>query len=177
MALSRVWIPSPNYSSRASSVRLVVLHTAEGARTYQSLGSWFANPNAQVSSHVGIDDTPNVVGEYVKPGNKAWACAAYNSPAVQAELCAFAAWTTTDWAHHPTMLANTAKWVAEECARFDIPLVRLSPSQAQGGYRRFASIADLESMAMATPDLRKLVPDRPSHRDGTRRSAITSTGT
>ena len=143
MTLTRVWTPSPNYSSRSGSVRLVVLHTAEGARTIQSLGSWFANPGAQVSSHVGIDDTPNTVGEYVKPGNKAWACAAYNSAAIQAELCAFAAWTTTDWAHHPTMLSNAARWVAEECAYFGIPITRLTPAQAQGGGRGICEHADL----------------------------------
>ena len=32
MSLKRVWIASPNYSSRSGSgVRLVVVHTAEGA--------------------------------------------------------------------------------------------------------------------------------------------------
>ena len=40
MALTRVWLPSPNYSGRGgSSVRLIVLHTTEGAQTYQSLVS------------------------------------------------------------------------------------------------------------------------------------------
>jgi hypothetical protein len=123
MSLRREWIASPNYSSRGGTgVRIIVLHTAEGATTYQSLGSFFANPASQVSSHVGIDDTPGVIGEYVRADQKAWTAANANPYAVQAELCAFAAWSPADWDTHPVMLENTALWVAEEAARFGIPL-------------------------------------------------------
>jgi hypothetical protein len=143
MTLRREWIPSPNYSARGAPVRLVVLHTAEGARTYQELGSFFANPSSGVSSHTGIDDTPGVVGEYVAPGNKAWTAAGANPVAVQAELCGFAAWSPDQWRLHTTMLENTAAWVAEECARFSIPLVRLSAAAAQGGASGVCQHADL----------------------------------
>lgn len=134
MTLRRVWMPSPFYSSRGGQrVRLVVLHTAEGSTTIESLGGWFQNPNAQVSSHVGIDDKVNTVGEYVTRSGSAWTAAAANPYSVQAELCAFAKWTPSDWAAHPQMLANTAAWIAEECAAFGIPIVRLNAAQAQGG--------------------------------------------
>jgi len=133
MPLTRVPIPSPNYSSRSGAkVRLIVLHTAEGALTYQSLGSYFSSPSSGVSSHVGIDDTPNTVGEYVQRPNKAWTAANANPVAVQAEMCAFAAWSTAQWNTHPNMLANVAAWIAEEAAHFGIPIVKLSASQAQG---------------------------------------------
>jgi hypothetical protein len=131
--LNRVWIPSPNYSSRGSDVRLIVLHTAEGALTYQSLGSYFSNPNSQVSSHVGIDDTPNVVGEYVHRNYKAWTQGNANPYSVAAEMCAFAGWSPADWSAHPTMLENCAKWIAEESAAYGIPIVRLTAQQAQDG--------------------------------------------
>jgi hypothetical protein len=144
MALRRDWVASPNYSSRGgSSVRLVCLHTAEGARTYQDLGAFFASPNAGVSSHVGIDDTPGVVGEYVRRENKAWTAAGANPVAVQAELCAFASWNPDQWRLHATMLENTAQWVAEECARFGVPLVGLTASEAQGGASGVCQHADL----------------------------------
>src|SRR5215467_2108526 len=133
MTLLRVPIPSPNYSSRGGAgVRLIVLHTAEGATTYQNLGSYFQNPANQVSSHVGIDDTPNTVGQYVQRGNKAWTSANANPVAVQAELCAFAAWTSSQWNQHENMLRNTAAWIAEEAATFNIPIVALSDGAAQG---------------------------------------------
>jgi hypothetical protein len=132
LSLQRVAIPSPNYSSRGgSTVTTIVLHTAEGARTYQELGNFFASPSSGVSSHVGIDDTPNVVGEYVQRDGKAWTAGNANPWSVQAELCAFAAWDGAEWSRHPTMLANTAVWIAEEAAAFGIPLVLLSADQAQ----------------------------------------------
>ena len=111
MALRRDWIGSPNYSSRGSGVRLVVLHTAEGALTYQSLGSFFSNPASGVSSHTGIDDTPGVIGEYVRRDQKAWTQGNANPYSVAAELCAFASWSPGEWDNHPTMLSNTADWV------------------------------------------------------------------
>lgn len=131
--LQRVAIPSPNYSSRGgAAVRLIVLHTAEGARTYQELGNFFASSSSGVSSHVGIDDTMGTIGEYVKRPNKAWTAANANPVAVQVELCAFAAWSAAEWDKHPHMLDNVARWIAEEAAAFDIPIVALTPSQAQG---------------------------------------------
>lgn len=132
MALTRNRILSPNYSSRGGAkVRLIVLHTAEGALTYQSLGSFFQNPSSQVSSHVGIDDTPNTIGEYVGRDMKAWTASNANPVAVQAELCAFAAWNTATWDSHSVMLQNCAKWISEEASVFGIPIVRLSPQAAQ----------------------------------------------
>lgn len=142
--LTRKKIASPNYSGRGgSSVRLIVLHTAEGARTIEELGNFFASPSAGVSSHTGADDTPNTIGEYVQRGNKAWTASNANSVAVQIELCAFAAWTTAEWNRHPTMIENAARWVAEEAAAFGIPITKLSPSAAQGSGRGVCQHNDL----------------------------------
>jgi hypothetical protein len=147
MPLTRVAIPSPNYSSRGGTkVRLIVLHTAEGATgpgAYQALGNFFSQRSSGVSSHVGIDDTPGVVGEYVPRSGSAWTAASANPYSVQAELCAFAKWTTTDWNAHPQMIANTAAWVAEEAAALGIPLVKLSASQAQSGSAGVCQHVDL----------------------------------
>jgi len=142
--LQRVALPSPCYSSRqGASVRLIVLHTAEGAQTYQSLGAFFKNGGNQVSSHVGIDDTKNVVGEYVNRSQKAWTAAAANPVAVQAELCAFARWSAADWAQHQNMLANAAQWIAEESKAFGIPIVKLTDQQAQSTGRGVAQHVQL----------------------------------
>ena len=144
MTLQRIAYPSPNYSSRYGTVRLIVLHTAEGARTIASLGAWFADPANEVSSHVGIDDTPNTVGEYVRaPDCAAWTQADYNGAAVSAELCGFAAWTPAEWAAHDAMITTAGLWVGEEAARFGIPLVILSAAEAQGGAAGVAQHIDL----------------------------------
>ena len=151
MALRRVSIPSPNYSSRGgTAVTTIVLHTAEGAvgpGAYRSLGAYFQNPSVQASSHVGIDDTPGEIGEYVPRSGKAWTAANANPYSVQAELCAFASWDAATWQAHPNMLANVAAWIAEEAAAFGIPIVGLTAAQAQNpAARGVCQHADLGSM-------------------------------
>lgn len=144
MPLTRKFIPSPNFSYRdIGDVRLIVLHTAEGARTIESLGDWFSRPSNEVSSHAGADDEHNTIGEYVKPGHKAWTQAYANPVSVSIELCGFAAWTEEEWFKHPRMLENCAKWIAEEAARFDIPIVRLSAEAAKGNGRGICQHSDL----------------------------------
>jgi hypothetical protein len=146
MALKRVAMPSPNYSSRGGAkVRLIVLHTAEGSRTIESLGNFFANPSAGVSSHAGADDKANTVGIYVERPNKAWTAADFNPVAVQLEMCAFAAWSTAEWDQHPNMLDNCAKWIAEEAAAFGVPIRRLTAAQAQGNEAGVCQHIDLGS--------------------------------
>jgi N-acetylmuramoyl-L-alanine amidase len=144
--LTRKAIPSPNFSSRGgATVRLIVLHTAEGSTTIESLGNYFASSSSGVSSHVGIDDKDGVIGEYVRRGDKAWTAANANPVAVQVELCAFAKWSAAEWAQHPNMLENTARWIAEEAAAFGLPITKLSASQAQGSGRGVCQHADLGS--------------------------------
>jgi N-acetyl-anhydromuramyl-L-alanine amidase AmpD len=144
MALKRVAMWSPNYSSRGGTgVRLIVVHTAEGALTYQALGNYFANPAAQVSSHTGIDDTPGVVGEYVRSHEKAWTAANANPYSIQTELCAFAEWSRAEWEDHPTMLDNCAKWIQEEAGRFGIPIRKISENEAANGNSGVVGHADL----------------------------------
>lgn len=151
MALRRVSMPSPNQSGRGGAgVRLIVVHSSEGAQTYQSLGNFFANPSSQVSSHTGIDNTSaGVIGEYVPRSAKAWTAAGANPVAVQTELCtpsgASAQWSTATWQSKTIMLANLAAWIAEEAAAFGIPIVRLTPAQAQGGGRGVCQHSDLGS--------------------------------
>lgn len=148
MPLHRVSIPSPNQSSRNATVRLIVLHTSEGATTYQSLGNFFANPSSQVSSHVGIDNTPNTIGEYVSRSAKAWTSSNANPVAVQAELCtpsgAAANWSAAYWTSNMMQcLTNTALWIAEEAAAFSIPITKLTPTQAQSSGRGVCQHSDL----------------------------------
>jgi hypothetical protein len=124
-------------------VRLIVLHTAEGARTIESLGGYFQG-NVSASSHVGADDKVNTIGEYVKRPNNAWTQANYNSAAVAIELCGFASWSRDEWLNnHGNMLANCAAWIAEEAAHFGIPISKLSASQAQGSGRGVCQHVDL----------------------------------
>jgi len=126
-------------------VRLIVIHTAEGATAIESLGSFFASTSSGVSSHTGIDDKAGVIGEYVRRDYKAWTAANANPVAVQTELCAFAKWSAAEWNKHPNMLSNCAQWIAEEAKQFNIPITKLTASQAQGAGRGVCQHADLGS--------------------------------
>ena len=153
MALKRVWIYSPNKSSRSGSgVRLVVVHTAEGARSFRDLGSFFSSSSAQVSSHVGIDNERGTIGEYVKRPDKAWCQSNYNSMAICVELCGApintstpcgANWSASEWNAHDNMLANLADWIREECDYYGLPKEKISSSAAQGSGRGVCGHVDL----------------------------------
>lgn len=144
--LTRKAIPSPNFSSRGgATVRLIVLHTAEGSTTIESLGNYFASSSSGVSSHVGIDDKDGVIGEYVRRGDKAWTQGNANPVAVSVELCAFAKWSPAEWGNHPNMLENCARWIMEEAVTFGLPIQKLTAAQAQGSGRGVCQHVDLGS--------------------------------
>ena len=143
MPLQRIQIPSP-FFRRGQTKRLIVFHTAEGATNFTDLGHFFQTNPEQSSSHVGIDNAKlGVVGEYVQPANAAFSCVAFNDFSVNAETCAFASWTTDQWMSHDTLLRNLAQWAKEEADRFGIPLVALTPAQAQGSGRGVCQHSDL----------------------------------
>jgi hypothetical protein len=125
-------------------VRLIILHTAEGSLTIESLGNFFSNYANQVSSHTGADDKLGKIGEYVTRGNKAWTAANYNPYGVQLELCGFASWSTATWKNeHHNMLRNAADWIAEESKKFGVPITKLTAGQAQGNGRGVCQHIDL----------------------------------
>lgn len=109
-----------------------MIHTAEGSRTVESLGGYFASASSQVSSHVGIDD--NRIEQYVDYAEASWTALSANPISDQAELCGFAAWTRDNWLNdHHRMLELTAQWITERCAARGIPLTKLTPAQLAAG--------------------------------------------
>lgn len=135
-------IASPNYSQRGSRpVRLVAIHTAEGARTVESLGNFFASQSVQASSHVGIDDTK--IAQYVPYSMSAWTMLSANPISDQAELCGFAAWSRETWlGEHHRMLELAAGWIRERCLARGIPIRKLTPAQVGAGEAGVCGHAD-----------------------------------
>lgn len=124
-------IPSPHHSGRGGArVRLVVVHTAEGARTVEALGRFFQG-RTQASSHVGIDDKR--IEQYVDYSRAAWTLRSGNPISDNAELCGFASWSRAEWLRHPRMLELAAQWIGERCRARGIPLRRLTPAQVAAG--------------------------------------------
>lgn len=86
----RVKMNVVNQSERNGPVLLIVIHSTEGQNLpgvtdLENLGSWFDNPVAQASCHVGVD-AQGYSGQYVLDGRKAWQCASFNSNAIGIEL-------------------------------------------------------------------------------------------
>lgn len=127
-------ITSPNRSRRTGTkpVSLVVIHTAEGARTTAALGAYFAKTSVQASSHAGIDDTG--IETFVPYSEAAWTLRSGNSISDNVELCGFAAWTRTQWLNeHRRMVELTAQWIRERCLARNIPIRKLTPQQVAAG--------------------------------------------
>jgi hypothetical protein len=138
MSLNREWIPSPNCSSSRPRSRLLVVHTSEGATTFRSLGNFLANPSAEVSYHVGFDDTTATsIGEYVKPPGKSWSAHSANSEGEHGCCCvpsgAAQGWTRGDWLARPRMLDACGAWLREEAGRYGVPLVKIDGGQIRAG--------------------------------------------
>lgn len=157
MALNRLWRPSPHNSGRSGSVRLIVLHTTEGAQDIESLANWFKNPSSKVSSHVGADNhRRGTIAEYVKRDRAAWAQGNYNSASICIEMCtpkgAANGWSRDYWlTKQGWLLDNTAEWVAEEARAYGIPLVKLTGSQATGGGRGLCGHVDIQPADRTDP--------------------------
>jgi hypothetical protein len=120
-------------------VRLVVIHSAEGARTVESLGRYFQS-GVPASSHVGIDN--NRIEQYVYYDRMSWTLLNGNPISDNAELCAFARWTRAEWFQNQRMLDLAAQWIADRCKARGIPIRKLSPVQIDAGMSGVIGHAD-----------------------------------
>lgn len=120
-------IPTANHSSRhGARVRLVVLHTTEGARDVDSLGAYFQRVT-NVSYHGAMDD--DRFETYVYYSEASWSILSANPYSDNAAFCAFSAWDRAEWLRHPRMIELGAAWVAERCVARGLPIRRLTPAE------------------------------------------------
>lgn len=117
-------IPTANHSSRMGArVRLVVLHTTEGARDVDSLGAYFQRVD-NVSYHGAMDDQR--FESYVNYSEASWSILSANPYTDNAAFCAFSAWDHAEWLRHPRMLELGAAWVAARCVARGLPIRRVT---------------------------------------------------
>lgn len=127
-------IPVDKFSSRRGQrVRLVVIHTSEGARTVESLAAYLRRPGVNASYHGAVDD--DRFAQYVDYGNAAWHLRSGNPMSDGLCLCAFAGWSRTEWLGHPRMLELTAAWIAERCLARQVPVLLLTSQQTGAAVR------------------------------------------
>lgn len=148
MALGRVQMPSPNYSAGRPSSRLLVVHTSEGATTKESLGHFLANPSAGVSYQAGFDNNrADEIAVYVRHYDKAWSAYEANGWGEHGCLCtpsgASSGWSRATWQGHDAMLRACGAWLAEEAARYGLPLVKLDRAAVSAGHSGVCGHGDL----------------------------------
>lgn len=128
-------------SSRGGArVRLVAVHTAEGARTAHDLRAYFDRAGINASSHTIIDHNDTL--DLVPRDRAAWTLRSGNPISVNLETCAFARWSRAQWLSTGTidgcvnpraMLDRTATWIRRECDALNIPKVKLSSADVRAG--------------------------------------------
>lgn len=123
-------MPYNSSPRRGARVRLLGIHSAEGARTVESLDRYFrARPAA--SSHAAAD--PWRLIDMVPYERAAWTMRNANPISDNLELCGFARWTRAEWLAVPGMLAGCARWLARRVEARDVPVRRLTLAQVRAG--------------------------------------------
>ena len=129
--------------------KLIVIHTMETPETENrahNVAVWFAGATApQASAHYMVDDK-TVYGS-VKETDTAWAVDDFdlNTKSISIEHAGTASQHATDWAdaYSKGELNVSAKLAAEIAKRYNIPVVRLTPSDILAGKSGFCGHADI----------------------------------
>ena len=128
---------SVNQSERITPVlKLIVIHCTEGQNLpgvtdLQNLGSWFNNPSAQASAHVGVDAQGNSA-LYVSDTKKAWHCARFNSVSLGIEMIG----KTAQKGWPDAQERKVAKYVAYWSQRHGIPIRKARVDSVNGIVKR-----------------------------------------
>jgi hypothetical protein len=122
-----------------SAITLVVIHTMEAPEkpfTARAVAEWFGGPKApQASAHYCIDAAETI--QCVQEQDAAWAAPGANRTGIHIEHAGYSRQNASDWAdeYSSDMLLRSAVLVADVCARYAIPIRRLSTSEVRASVR------------------------------------------
>lgn len=123
--IRRHYMNDQAYTDQAK-LRLLAIHTAEGARTDESLATFCDRMNDR-SYHDGCDD--DSLTRMVYHNRSAWHLRGGNKMALGLCLMGFAKWTRKEWLQHKKMLQACSWWIEKESWDHEIPLRKLTSSQ------------------------------------------------
>ena len=118
---------SPNQSSRGGArPTLIVIHATvsnnvKGAGDLAAIGSWFAQPRAQASSHV-CTDNEGTSARYVWDEAKAWHCSNFNRMSLGIEQILPATVEGNRQQLTDDLYRETARWIARWNKKYGIPI-------------------------------------------------------
>lgn len=121
-------------------IDLVIVHTMEAPErvgTARAVATWFAGAQApQASAHFCIDSIETI--QCVREDVVAWAAPGANRNGIHLEHAGYAAQTAIQWddAYSRAVLERSAKLAAELCARYAIPVTRVTATELRAGGAR-----------------------------------------
>lgn len=125
-----------NFSERLGApIQAIALHSTESLDIQHSwddihgVRNWFNNPQAQASSHLGIDGDGHVE-QWVEDHMKAWTILDLNRVTLNIEFVGRAAQPTKDW--EAAQLRAGARWIAYWAQEHDIPIRRGAVKNVHG---------------------------------------------
>jgi hypothetical protein len=124
------WAANHSGPRRASSLRLIVIHSAEGTSA-RGVASWFARPSTQASTHLAVDNVRCV--RMLKDLQIPWGATGANSDGLHVELCGYAKWSKEEWLAKDRLLRRAAYKTAMWCWQYDLPARWLTVAQIKDG--------------------------------------------
>jgi hypothetical protein len=124
----------------------VVIHTAECAETSaaaENLQSWAVGTKMSASWHYAVDD--DSITQTVEEMNISWAAPGANEQSVNIELAGYARQTAEQWDDDfsRSTLDLAARLTAHICKRWDIPPVKVGPTEMRAGFAGICGHVDV----------------------------------
>jgi N-acetyl-anhydromuramyl-L-alanine amidase AmpD len=123
------------------AIDLIVVHTAEAGETKstaENVGNWFASQpkGTNTSAHYVVDN--DSVVQCVEDKDIAWHAGPVNGYSIGVEHAGYAAQTPEQWAdaYSIAMLERSAELVGGLCAKYGIPVVKLTPADLKDRTKR-----------------------------------------
>lgn len=124
-----------NQSQRRAPVLAIAVHSTESqdipgsTDDLRAIRRWFDNPDAQASSHIGIDGAGNTE-LWVHSNRKAWTIGAANSFTVNIEFIGRAAQPASQW--EESQIKQGARWAAYWAIKYGIPIQKANVRNVNG---------------------------------------------
>lgn len=130
----------------ASSVKWLVLHTAEGGSSEKVLGEFFRT-HSSGSSNAGVGQGGGYA-TYVNYGDTPWTNPPLNQESDTLEMLGFAKWGRKEWLAQTKLLDTVARWIAWRAAVRGIPVrFVVSPARGTSGVTGHVQVNDVWHMS------------------------------
>lgn len=125
---------------KASSIRVIVIHSAEAADSFggdtsaEGVANYFSRPSTRASTQLAVDrdSCVRMLPDLVIP----WGASGANSDGLHVELCGYAKWSEAEWKRRRRLLERAAYKCAVWSWRYAIPVRWLTDRQLANGTSR-----------------------------------------